>query len=149
MNKVLKPITWAEFDQAVEHLSSIICRSDITEQTVLYGQPRGGLCLATALSHRTGIPLTTDLTGVCVQDVLWIDDICETGTAFNEFCAKHGTPLYGYTWFISKELNTNFEFPVYGKDVVNSDEWLVFPWECMNKARSDCAEYQNKRKGEK
>ena len=40
--------TWSEFDNAVEEIAS---QCTLLEFSGIYGVPRGGLCLAVALSH--------------------------------------------------------------------------------------------------
>ena len=46
--------TWNEFDKSVEEIADK-CRSK--EFSGIYGVPRGGLCLAVALSHKLKIKL--------------------------------------------------------------------------------------------
>lgn len=50
-------LTWADFDRAVAVLAALVNR---TPTRRLYGIPRGGLCLAVALSHATGLPLSME-----------------------------------------------------------------------------------------
>ena len=44
--------TWSEFDKSVEQIANK-CR--FKEFSGIYGVPRGGLCLAVALSHKLKI----------------------------------------------------------------------------------------------
>jgi len=46
--------TWREFDKSVEHIANKCKLSDFSG---IYGVPRGGLCLAVALSHKFKIEL--------------------------------------------------------------------------------------------
>ena len=46
--------TWREFDESVEKIANK-CR--LKEFSGIYGVPRGGLCLAVALSHKLKIEL--------------------------------------------------------------------------------------------
>ena len=46
--------TWSEFDKSVEHIAN---KCKIFEFSGIYGVPRGGLCLAVALSHKLKIEL--------------------------------------------------------------------------------------------
>jgi len=46
--------TWSEFDKSVEHISK---KCKFLEFSGIYGVPRGGLCLAVALSHKLKINL--------------------------------------------------------------------------------------------
>ena len=49
--------TWSEFDNAVEHIAS---KCMLFEFSGIYGVPRGGLCLAVALSHKLKINLISE-----------------------------------------------------------------------------------------
>ena len=44
--------TWSEFDKSVEYIAD---KCKILEFSGIYGVPRGGLCLAVALSHKLNI----------------------------------------------------------------------------------------------
>ena len=46
--------TWQEFDKSVEYIANK-CKN--LEFTGIYGIPRGGLCLAVALSHKLKVKL--------------------------------------------------------------------------------------------
>ena len=46
--------TWDEFDKSVEHIAN---KCKFLEFSGIYGVPRGGLCLAVALSHKLKIEL--------------------------------------------------------------------------------------------
>ena len=49
--------TWSEFDKSVEQIANK-CR--FKEFSGIYGVPRGGLCLAVALSHKLKIKLISE-----------------------------------------------------------------------------------------
>ena len=46
--------TWSEFDKSVDYIANQ-CKN--IKLTGIYGVPRGGLCLAVALSHKLNIHL--------------------------------------------------------------------------------------------
>ena len=46
--------TWSEFDKSVEHIAK---KCNFLKFSGIYGVPRGGLCLAVALSHKLKIKL--------------------------------------------------------------------------------------------
>ena len=60
--------TWSEFDKSVEYIAN---KCKIFKFTGIYGVPRGGLCLAVALSHKLKINLITEPT----KNSLIFDDI--------------------------------------------------------------------------
>ena len=46
--------SWNEFDKSVDHIAN---KCKFLELSGIYGVPRGGLCLAVALSHKLEIKL--------------------------------------------------------------------------------------------
>jgi len=64
--------TWSEFDKSVEQIANK-CRCK--EFSGIYGVPRGGLCLAVALSHKLKIELISEP----IKNSLIVDDVYETG----------------------------------------------------------------------
>ena len=49
---MVKYFTWKEFDQDVEYIAD---KCKFLKFSGIYGIPRGGLCLAVALSHRLNV----------------------------------------------------------------------------------------------
>ena len=68
----MQVLSWAQFDQAVQQLASRYAGSAVTG---VYGVPRGGLCLAVALSHAIDRPLLS----APEPSALIVDDVYETG----------------------------------------------------------------------
>ena len=64
--------TWEEFDKSVEHIAN---KCKLLKFSGIYGIPRGGLCLAVALSHK----LKTNLISEPIKNSLIVDDVYETG----------------------------------------------------------------------
>ena len=62
--------TWSEFDKSVEQIVNE-CR--FKEFSGIYGVPRGGLCLAVALSHKLKIELISEP----IKNSLIVDDVYE------------------------------------------------------------------------
>ena len=58
-NKMISHFTWSEFDKSVEEIADK-CR--FKKFSGIYGVPRGGLCLAVALSHKLKIELISQPT---------------------------------------------------------------------------------------
>ena len=123
--------TWSEFDKSVEHIAN---KCKFLEFSGIYGVPRGGLCLAVALSHKLKINLISEPK----KNSLIVDDVYETGITLNTFKDIDGAmffvlfskinPIWWNTVHISKE-----------------GEWIVFPWENTLNLKSDRNEYIKKR----
>ena len=128
---MIKYFTWSEFDKSVEQ---IVNKCKFKEFSGIYGIPRGGLCLAVALSHKLKIELISEP----IKNSLIVDDVYETGITLRNFKDIEGatffvlfskvTPTWWNTIFISKK-----------------NQWIVFPWENTLNIKSDRKEYIKKR----
>ena len=49
--------SWSEFDKSVEHIAN---ECKFLDFSGIYGVPRGGLCLAVALSHKLNTNLISE-----------------------------------------------------------------------------------------
>ena len=123
--------TWSEFDKSVEQIYEK-CR--FKEFSGIYGIPRGGLCLAVALSHKLKIELISEP----LKNSLIVDDVYETGITLTSF--KH---IEGAMFFV---LFSKIE-PTWWNTVFISkkSEWIVFPWENTLNSKNDHKEYIKKR----
>ena len=125
--------TWTEFDKSVEYIAN---KCKFLEFSGIYGVPRGGLCIAVALSHKLKINLISEP----VKNSLIVDDVYESGITLNTFKDIEGAmffvlfskikPTWWNTVFISKK-----------------SEWIVFPWENAANLQIDRDEYIKKRWG--
>ena len=79
--------TWSEFDKSVEQIANI-CR--FKEFSGIYGVPRGGLCLAVALSHKLKIELISEP----IKNSLIVDDVYETGITLTTFKDIEGATFF-------------------------------------------------------
>ncbi|GIR04373.1 MAG: hypothetical protein CM15mP15_1120 [Prochlorococcus sp.] len=79
--------TWSEFDKSVEYIADK-CKN--LKFSGIYGVPRGGLCLAVALSHKLKIKLISEPT----KNSLIVDDIYETGITLNTFKDIEGAKFF-------------------------------------------------------
>ena len=123
--------TWSEFDKSVEQIAK---KCMFKEFSGIYGVPRGGLCLAVALSHKLKIELISEP----LKNSLIVDDVYETGLTLTTFKDIEGAmffvlfskikPTWWNTVFISKK-----------------SEWIVFPWENTLNYESDRNCYIKKR----
>ena len=123
--------TWSEFDKSVEHIAN---ECKFLEFSGIYGVPRGGLCLAVALSHK----LKINLISKPIKKSLIVDDIYETGITLNNF----------------KDIEEAMFFVLFSKikptwwnavNISEKSEWIVFPWENSMNFQSDRNEYRQKR----
>ena len=123
--------TWSEFDKSVDKIANK-CR--FKEFSGIYGVPRGGLCLAVALSHK----LKIELISKPIKNSLIVDDIYETGFTLTSFKDIEGAMFFVLfskikpTWW-----NTVF--------ISQKSQWIVFPWENTLNSKSDRKEYIKKR----
>ena len=123
--------TWEEFDKSVEYIAN---KCELLDFSGIYGVPRGGLCLAVALSHKLKLNLISEP----MKNSLIVDDVYETGITLNTFKNIEGAmffvlfskikPIWWNTVHISKK-----------------SEWIVFPWENTANLQSDRNEYIKKR----
>ena len=123
--------TWSEFDKSVEHIAN---ECKFLDFSGIYGVPRGGLCLAVALSHK----LKTNLISEPKKNSLIVDDIYETGITLNSF-----KDIEGATFFV---LFSKIK-PTWWNSVrtAKKKEWIVFPWENSINFEKDRMEYRKKR----
>ena len=123
--------TWSEFDKSVDHIAN---KCKFLEFSGIYGVPRGGLCLAVALSHKLKINLVSEP----IKNSLIVDDIYETGHTLNTFKNIEGAMFF----VLISKIN-----PTWWNTVFKSkkNEWIVFPWENTFNAQSDRNEYIKKR----
>ena len=123
--------TWEEFDKSVEHIAN---KCKFLELSGIYGIPRGGLCLAVALSHKLKIKLISEPT----KNSLIVDDVYETGTTLKTFRNIEGASFFV---IVSKNKPTWWNTV----HVTKKSQWIVFPWENTLNSKSDREEYIKKR----
>ena len=123
--------TWSDFDKSVEHIANK-CKS--LEFSGIYGIPRGGLCLAVALSHKLKINLISEPK----ENSLIVDDVYETGLTLNSF-----KNIEGATFFVLfSKLSPTWWNTVF---ISEKNEWILFPWENSSNSQNDQKEYIKKR----
>ena len=126
-----KYFTWSEFDKSVDHIADQCKYWDLSG---IYGVPRGGLCLAVALSHKLDIQLIDKPT----KNSLIVDDIFETGITLSNYRDIEGVNFFV---LVSKKR------PIWWNTVTLSykKEWVVFPWENNKNNIKEEKEYNKKR----
>ena len=130
-NKMIRHFTWSEFDTSVEYIAN---KCKFSEFSGIYGVPRGGLCLAVALSHKLKLNLISEP----IKNSLIVDDVYETGITLKTFKDIEGAMFYV---LFSKVK------PTWWNSVFISErrEWIVFPWENTLDIQYDQNEYIKKR----
>ena len=129
---MINHFTWEEFDKSVEHIERECKFFDFSG---VYGVPRGGLCLAVALSHKLKINLISEP----VKNSLIVDDVYETGITLNTFKDIEGAMFFVLfskikpTWWNTVSIS-------------KKSEWIVFPWEEKSNTQSDLQDYIKKRR---
>ncbi len=124
-------LKWIEFDECVYSISEQCKNKNFIG---VYGFPRGGLCLAVALSHSLGI----DLLDKPKNNSLIVDDIYDTGYTLEKIRYLKGSETH--VW-ISKKNPTWWNAYKY----IKQNEWIIFPWENINTAGSDRNSYYKSR----
>ena len=122
---------WYDFDKSVNYITNK-CR--FLKFSGVYGIPRGGICLAVALSHKLNIKLVSEPR----QNSLIVDDVYETGLTLSAF--RH---IEGAMFFVlfSKSEPTWWN----SVNIAQKNEWIVVPWENKNNSINDQKEYLYKR----
>jgi len=123
--------TWSEFDKGVEQIAKK-CR--LREFSGIYGVPRGGLCLAVALSHKLKIELISEPK----KNSLIVDDVYETGLTLTTFKDVEGAMFF----VLFSKVKPTWWNTVY---ISKKSQWIVFPWENTLNAKSEREEYNKKR----
>ena len=123
--------TWSEFDKSVDHIAN---KCKFLEFSGIYGIPRGGLCLAVALSHKLKINIISEPR----KNSLIVDDVYETGITLNTL-----KDIDGATFFVLfSKMKTKWWNTVF---ISEKSEWIVFPWENTFNFQSDRNNYIKKR----
>ena len=123
--------TWNEFDKSVELIANK-CR--FKKFSGIYGVPRGGLCLAVALSHKLKIELISKPT----KNSLIVDDVYETGITLTTFKNIEGAMFF----VLFSKIKPRWWNTVH---LTKKNQWIVFPWENALNSKSDREEYIKKR----
>ena len=126
-----KYFTWKEFDSSVDFIANKCKKLKLSG---IYGVPRGGLCLAVALSHKLNIQLIEKP----LKNSLIVDDVFETGITLSNYKDVEGANFFV---LVSKKK------PIWWKTVNLSlnEEWIVFPWENIENELNEKKEYKSKR----
>ena len=123
--------TWREFDESVEQIANK-CR--FKEFSGIYGVPRGGLCLAVALSHKLKIELISEP----LKNSLIVDDVYETGLTLTSFNDIEGAMFF----VLFSKIKPTWWNTV---NVTKKSQCIFFTWENTLNSKSDREDYIKKR----
>ncbi len=124
----MRVLNWADFNNCI---NSITEECNDKKLSGVYGFPRGGLCLAVALSHSLRIPFLSEP----LPSSLIVDDVYETGSTLNQ--VREIPNITAFVWLSKVEPEWWFSVEVTG-----STEWIIFPWEDRNFAEVDERNYK-------
>ena len=128
---MINHFTWRDFDKSVEHIAN---KCKFLEFSGIYGVPRGGLCLAVALSHKLKIKLISEPT----KNSLIVDDVYETGITLDTFKGIEGAMFF----VIFSKIKPSWWNTVH---ISEKSDWIIFPWENTLNSQSDRNAYMKKR----
>ena len=123
--------TWRDFDKSVELIAN---KCKFLEFSGIYGVPRGGLCLAVALSHK----LELNLISKPEKNSLIVDDVYETGITLNTFKDIEGAMYF----VLFSKIKPTWWNTVH---ISKKSEWIVFPWENTLNSENDRNNFIKKR----
>ena len=113
-------ISWPEFIDDSRRLAALLRPHVGDSFDAVYGIPRGGLVLATYLSHTLNLPLY--LPGVPPsKEVLIVDDNAITGESLKPYAERECMTAALIVNPLARVVPTFF--------VRTSPEWPIFPWE--------------------
>ena len=125
-------IDYNQYKEMVDVLTFKL-REQAKDFKYIYGVSRGGWPIAVHLSNFLEKELLTHLKHYNLKDgLIVVDDITDTGKTFIDIDSQlpriNNKILYAS---LIKRVTTNFYPDVYVREIV--DEWVVFPWENINK----------------
>lgn len=132
-------LDWNEFGVLCENLSQQIKKCNKNYKYIV-GIPRGGLCLAVALSHKLGIQYCDLETAAYFSpdEVLIVDDINDTGKTLSGLKEK------GYDTAVLVTRHTSPLSTTFTGGIIENDKWVIMPWECPERAKKDEQQYKSR-----
>jgi hypoxanthine phosphoribosyltransferase len=117
-------ITWDYIDIAADYLAEKITESQLLIEAI-YGVPRGGLIIASLLSHRLNIPLTMSRVSSIHENenILIVDDICDSGKTLEKY------KIFRYPIITIHHKKSARVKPIFYYEVAEETDWIVYPWE--------------------
>lgn len=120
-------------------------QSAIQKIDCIVGVIRGGLIPATILSHMMDVPLaaisysskegmgggknTNILPHLNYENILFVDDICDSGKTLKEICDHYNKVSNCYTAVMYKKAGSVFVPDFYRWEIPQDFPYIEFPWE--------------------
>lgn len=123
MNPEVKYVTWKEVKTYIEELLEELKKIDLDNCPGIFTFPRGGLVLATILSHQINKPLLMNPQEGCII----IDDILDSGVTLEKYLRENKN-YFITTMFVQKNKKGENIFSSFTKN----KEWIIYPWENIN-----------------
>lgn len=145
-------MTWQEFDKDIEEFITYLKRFELDNNAVILGLKRGGLPAASALSNKTGIPIS--LVSFQTRDgsdnvptflepdmidaeksIIIVDDIYDSGltveTLVDELTGNFGIPVRNITGLFHFNSDKVQKSKLHYLRTIrpNHEKWVCFPWE--------------------
>jgi hypoxanthine phosphoribosyltransferase len=123
-------LTWADFEFSLDVLAAMLP----VGTTGLMAIPRGGLILATALSHRTNLPLVPSGYQPPAEKppagTVLVDDIADSGLTLALWRKAVGKRAPCLTWCRRASCPQDSLSAI----TITTNDWVVFPWESQDTA---------------
>lgn len=110
-------INWTKVGRMIESLAKNVKNTGEVYDGV-FGLPRGGLTIASALAYKLDLPILAFPT----KNSLVVDDISDTGKSLQNLKYKHIACLFTTNWTITIPY-----FHISRKE--SKHDWITFPWE--------------------
>ena len=125
MDNYIERVTWEDVGK---YLDKIVEKVDPHHFSGVYGIPRGGLVMASWLSHKLYLPLLFAPSPNCII----IDDICDSGESLLHHAKQTSSQKddernYFITTMYYRENDLGIVPDFYY--ALKNDKWIVFPWE--------------------
>jgi hypothetical protein len=128
-------VSWSEIDSLIELLSNFILKSK-KEFSSISTISRGGLIPSRLLADHLGIEKIFVDEKIISSDSIFVDDIFDTGSAFENVISKTDKPskLVFATLFArrGKKYPSNLLYAT----ATNNDAYVIFPWDTLEFQRS-------------
>ena len=121
--------TWNTFIEDTDFLANNLASLKFNFKNI-YGIPRGGLILATILSHKLELPLILSSSKISAETLV-VDDISDSGKTLEKII-KNKHVIVATLW-----TTENTKVTPYVWCRIKTTKWIIFPWE-NDKQRTNC-----------